>query len=110
MKKEGEIEEMDGDAGAVGGRAEPLDASDAPYLFMILQTLTAWNTTTAINEATTQTYIQITCTITKDASNVYSSTAYIPFRATLTGGYQHDVKINIGKNSLYSGANTKIIQ
>ncbi len=101
---------MDGDAGAVGGRAEALDASDAPYLFMILQTLTAWNTTTAINEATTQTYIQITCTITKDASNVYSGTAYIPFGATLTGGYQHDVKINIGKNSLYSGANTKIIQ
>ena len=46
---------------------------------------------------------------TKDDSNVYSGTAYIPFGATLAAGNQHDVKINIGKNSLYSSANTKII-
>lgn len=88
---------------------EALDASAAPYLFMIPQTLTAWDHVTDIASATAQTYIQITCTITKDASNVFSGTAYIPFGATLTAGMQHDVKINIGKNSLYSSANTKII-
>lgn len=88
---------------------EAFDESDAPYMFMIPQTLTAWDHTTAIDEATTQTYIMLTCTITKDDSNVYSGTAYIPFTATLTAGYQHDVKINIGKNSLYRSANTKII-
>ena len=89
---------------------EALDASDAPYLFMIPQTLTAWDGTTAITSATTQGYIQIACTISKDANNVYSGTAYIPFGATLSAGMQHDVKINIGKNSLYSDANAKIIQ
>lgn len=87
---------------------EALDASDKPYLFMIPQTLTSWDGTTPIASATAQTYIQITCTI-KDGSNEYDGTAYIPFGATLTAGYQHDVKINIGKNSLYSGPNTKII-
>ena len=89
---------------------EALDASSTPYLFMIPQTLTAWDHETDIATATAQTYIQISCTITKDASNVFSGTAYIPFGATLTAGMQHDVKINIGKNSLYSSANTKIIQ
>ena len=89
---------------------QPLDASDAPYLFMIPQTLTAWDHETGIASATAQTYIQISCTITKDASDVFSGTAYIPFGATLAAGMQHDVKINIGKNSLYSSANTKIIQ
>ena len=88
---------------------EPLDASDAPCLFMIPQTLTSWDGTTAITSTNAQTYIQITCIITKDESNVYSGTAYIPFAAILTAGYQHDVKLNIGKNSLYSSANTKII-
>jgi len=88
---------------------EVLDASDAPYLFMIPQPLTPWDGTTAIASATEQTYIQITCTIMKDGNNVHSGTAYIPFGATLTAGYQHDVKINIGKNSLYSGPDTKII-
>lgn len=89
---------------------EALDSSDEPYLFMIPQTLTAWDGKTAITSATNQTYIQITCTITKDATSVYSGTAYIPFAANLVAGYQHDVKINIGKNSLYSGANTKVIK
>lgn len=88
---------------------EALDTSDAPYLFLIPQTLTAWDGTTAIASATEQTYIQLTCTITKDATDVFSGTAYIPFATTLNAGYRHDVKINIGKNSLYSSANTKII-
>ena len=89
---------------------EALDASSAPYLFMIPQTLTAWDHETDIASATAQTYIQISCTITKDASDVFSGTAYIPFGATLAAGMQYDVKINIGKNSLYSSADTKIIQ
>lgn len=88
---------------------EALDASSAPYLFLIPQTLTAWDGTTPIASATAQTYIAVTCTITKDASNVFSGTAYIPFGATLNAGYQYDVKINIGKNSLYSGPSTKTI-
>ena len=87
---------------------EALDASAAPYLFMIPQTLTAWDHVTDIASATAQTYIAVTCTITGATS--FSGTAYIPFGATLTAGMQHDVKINIGKNSLYSSANTKIIQ
>lgn len=76
---------------------------------MIPQTLTAWDTTTDIASTTTQTYLQLACTITKDGTTVYSGTAYIPFRATLAAGMQHDVKINIGKNSLYSAPNTRII-
>lgn len=90
---------------------EALNASDAPYLFMIPQTLTPWDGTTAIASAIAQAYIAVTCTITRtsDSQQMYSGTAYIPFGATLAAGYQHDVKINIGKNSLYSSANNKII-
>ena len=79
------------------------------YLFLIPQTLTAWDTSTAISLATTQCYLQIKCEISKDGNSQFSGTAYIPFGATFNAGYQHDVKINIGKNSLYSGLNTKII-
>ena len=75
-----------------------------PYLFLIPQTLTAWDTTTAIDDATTQSYLEIKCSI-----NNTDYTAYIPFAASLAKGTQRDVKINIGKNSLYSGPNTKII-
>lgn len=94
---------------------EALDASDAPYLFLIPQVLTAWDATTGPPSDSPEggepsVYLQITCAITKGSSNIYSGTAYIPFGAILEKGYQHDVKINIGKNSLYSGANTKIIQ
>ena len=88
---------------------EALGTSEAPYLFMIPQTLTPWDHETDIASATTQTYIQITCVITKDGTDVFSGTANIPFAGTFVLGNQHDVKINIGKNSLYSSANTKII-
>ena len=84
-----------------------LNASDDDYLFIIPQTLTAWDTTTAIASASAQTYIQLQCSI--DGGSTYSGLAYIPFAATLEAGIQHDVTINIGKNSLYSGPNTKII-
>lgn len=85
---------------------EALDKSDAPYLFMIPQELTPWDGTTDIASATTQTYIQLTCTITGATS--FTGTAYIPFAGTFVQGNLQDVKINIGKNSLYSSDNTKI--
>jgi hypothetical protein len=91
-----------------------MDGGTPNYLFMIPQALTAWDTSTAIAEATTQTYLKVKCTITKTSVNpntvIYNdSYAYIPFGATLVAGKKYDVKINVGKNSLYSAANTKII-
>lgn len=78
------------------------------YLFMIPQTLKAWSPEQALSDC----YLEIVCEITKDGNTVYRSTAnnpfYIPFSATFVKGYQHDVKINIGMNSLYSAQNTKI--
>jgi len=84
---------------------EALDATDAPYLFLIPQTLTAWTPSTA----PANTYLELTCVISKDGSSVFNGTAYIPFGATLAGGTQYDVKINIGKNSLYDSNGSKII-
>lgn len=86
-----------------------LDQTDAPYLFLIPQTLTAWDATTSIASVTAQSYLQIACTISKNGSNVFNDTAYIPFAATLAKGTQYDVKINIGKNSLYNSSGNKII-
>lgn len=82
-----------------------LTDAKGPWLFMIPQTLTPWDGTSTLGN----TYYQITCTITKGDKSVYSGTAYIPFGATLQKGYQHDVKLNIGKNSLYQAPGTKII-
>lgn len=78
-----------------------------PYLFIIPQTLTAWDTTGDLSN----TYLEVTCTITNTSTStqVYSGTAYIPFAATFEKGTKYDVKINIGKNSLYNGTDTKII-
>ena len=36
-------------------------------------------------------------------------TAYVPFGTSFEKGKKYDVKINIGKNSLYSAPNTTII-
>ena len=79
----------------------PLDGGTPTYLFMIPQTLTAWDPTGVLGN----TYLEIVCSINGGASQ----TAYIPFAATLAKGTQYNVKINIGKNSLYSGPNTKVI-
>jgi hypothetical protein len=83
---------------------EVLGNSAAPYLFFIPQTLEAWNNG---GEA----YLAITCTITRisDNNEVYGGEALIPFGATLEQGYQYDVNINIGKNSLYNSNGLKII-
>ena len=75
------------------------------YLFMIPQTLTAWKPEQALSGC----YLEIKCNIIDGETSKYSGTAYIPFSAAFVKGYQHDVKINIGKNSLYSAQNTKII-
>ena len=84
---------------------EALDATDAPYLFLIPQTLTAWTPSTAL----ANTFLELTCIISKNGSNVFNDTAYIPFVATLAEGTQYDVKINIGKNSLYNSSGNIII-
>lgn len=86
-----------------------LGQTDAPYLFLIPQSLTAWDATTSIASVTAQSYLRIACTISKNGSNVFNDTAYIPFAATLAKGTQYDVKINIGKNSLYNSSGNKII-
>ena len=101
-----------------GNTATPYGSSEAPYLFLIPQTMTAWNRATAIASATTQCYLELTCTIksTNPSTTVHNGTAYIPFAIsttsgspTLEKGKKYNVKINIGKNSLYSGPGTKII-
>lgn len=81
------------------------------YLFMIPQTLTAWNPTThsvntLIDNVTDKTYLKVKCTLTNTSTNpstvvVNNDDVYIPFGASLAKGTQYDVKINIGKNSLY---------
>ena len=82
-------------------------SEDDSYLFLIPQTLTAWNPIGALSN----TYLEVTCTITNTSTStqVYSGTAYIPFAATFEKGTKYDVKINIGKNSLYNSSNNKII-
>ena len=82
-------------------------SEDDSYLFLIPQTLTAWNPSGALSN----TYLELTCTITdtRTSTQVYSGTAYIPFAATFEKGTKYDVKINIGKNSLYNSHNNKII-
>ncbi|MCR5270141.1 MAG: fimbrillin family protein [Prevotella sp.] len=79
-----------------------LGDSSAPYLFLLPQTLTAWSGEPA------NTYLELTCVINKGGV-VHNGKAYIPFGATLQQGFQYDVNINIGKNSLYKDDGTKII-
>ena len=91
------------------GTAEytPMDTSEKPYVIVIPQTLTAWKP--APNTALSNSYLELTCTISKDNTTLHSGTAYIPFAAKFEQGYQHDVKVNIGKNSLYNASGNKII-
>jgi hypothetical protein len=83
-----------------------LGDSSAPYLFLLPQTLTAWSG----SGAPANTYLELTCVINKnEGGEVHNGQAYIPFGAVLEKGYEYDVNINIGKNSLYKGNGTKII-
>ena len=94
--------------GSGSGDYQLLNGSeDNSYLFLIPQTLTAWNPSGALSN----TYLEVTCIITNtsNSTQVYSGTAYIPFAATFEKGTKYDVKINIGKNSLYKSTDTKII-
>ncbi len=77
------------------------------YLFFIPQTLTAWTPTSALGN----TYLEITCTITKvsDSSEVFNGIAYMPFGLTLVKGHSRTVKLIIGKNSLLNSSGTKIV-
>ena len=86
---------------------QALDSHDDPYLFLIPQSLTAWDATGTAEEC----YIKLTCQIVRKADNVvvFNGDAYFPFAATLAKGIQYDVNVNIGKNSLYKSDGTKII-
>lgn len=86
---------------------QALDPYEDPYLFLIPQSLTAWD---AIGNAG-GCYIKVTCQIVRTADNivVFNGDAYVPFAATTAQGYQYDVNVNIGKNSLYKPDGTKII-
>ena len=77
---------------------EAMDTNESTaYLFLIPQTLTAWNGSGSL----ANTYLELDCTIKSGDTQVYSGKAYIPFGATLEKGTQYDVNLNIGKNSLY---------
>lgn len=80
---------------------EPMDGGTPCYLFLVPQELSAWNPTGALGN----TYLEVTCSIDGGAAQ----TAYIPFGATFEKGKKYDVKINIGKNSLYNNSGTLII-
>ena len=86
---------------------QPLDPYEYPYLFLIPQTLTSWDASSNTGGC----YIKVTCQIirTADSHLVHSGDVYIPFSGILAKGYQYDVNINIGKNSLYTSDGTKII-
>ncbi len=85
---------------------EAMDTDESTaYLFLIPQTLTAWNG----SGSPANTYLELNCTIKSGDTQVHSGMAYIPFGATLEKGTQYDVNLNIGKNSLYKNDGTKII-
>ena len=78
--------------------------SENDYLFMIPQTLTAWDPTKETQSGTSGAYLEIVLTI---GGNPY--TGYVPFSGTFVKGQKHEVKINLGKNSLFDGNGNKII-
>ena len=86
---------------------QPLDPYEDPYLFLIPQTLTSWDASSNTGGC----YIKVKCQIirTADSYLVHNGDVYIPFSGILAKGYQYDVNINIGKNSLYKSDGTKII-
>lgn len=86
---------------------QPLDPYEDPYLFLIPQTLTSWDASSNTGGC----YIKVTCQIirTADSHVMHNGDVYIPFSGILAKGYQYDVNVNIGKNSLYKPDGTKII-
>ena len=73
------------------------------YLFLLPQTLTAWNPLESLS-ATTGAYLEL-----KFKLDGVEKTGYVPFAGTFNKGEKHNVWINIGKNSLYNVNGTRII-
>ena len=85
-------------------------ASGTEYLFMIPQTLTAWDKT-AISGSTTGSYLRLYCTITKGGSPVsgYSTNAYayLPVGGTWKQDTKHTITLKVG-TALRNASGTKI--
>ena len=83
-------------------------AQEGEYLFLIPQSLTAWDK----NDAELKnTYIKINCTISK-GDFTFSGDAYIPFGANLEKGKIHSFVINMGTamRKIVNGNLVQIIQ
>lgn len=74
------------------------------YLFMLPQSLSAWNPAAGPVTSTTGAYLELNFIM--DGRNL---TGYVPFQGTFEQGYKHNVNINLGKNSLYHADGSKII-
>jgi len=74
------------------------------YLFMLPQTLSAWNPSTDSVTNTSGSFLELTFIM--DGQNY---TGYVPFQGTFEQGCKHTVNINLGKNSLYNANGSKII-
>lgn len=85
-------------------------ASGSQYLFMIPQTLEAWDKT-AISPSTTGCYLRLDCTIQKGESYVaYYETnnyAYLPIGGTWERGKKYIITLNVG-TALRDGSGTQI--
>lgn len=73
------------------------------YLFLLPQTLTAWNPLESLS-ATSGSYLELRFKL-----DGVEKTGYVPFAGTFNKGEKHNVWINIGKNSLYNANGSKII-
>ena len=85
-----------------------LNDDENDFLFLIPQTLTAWNPTTAAVDKSNGSYLEIGYTLTNSTTTT-SGTGYIAFSANFEQGKIHNVKINIGKNGLLSENGQRII-
>ena len=95
----------------LGTEATDLDlASGTEYLFMIPQTLEAWDKT-AISSSTTGCYLRLDCTIQKGGSYVKgyktNNYAYLPIRGTWEKGKKYIITLNVG-TALRDVSGTKI--
>lgn len=86
-------------------------ASGTEYLFLIPQTLTAWDKT-AISESTTGCYLHLQCKISKDANYKIGNAdsygdAYLPISGELKQNTKHTITLNVG-TALRNASGTKI--
>ena len=97
----------------LGTEATDLDlASGSQYLFMIPQTLEAWDKT-AISSSTTGCYLCLNCTIQKGGSYIagYETNhdAYLPIGGTWEKGKKYIITLNVG-TALRNDSGTKITE